>query len=271
VGIKKNVTEEKKSRPTPIQHGITDCLETLGRFAYFAAQCLAALPGALRRPGEVTRHLFHVYVGALPLGIVAGLSLGAVIWMHLHGVLVRLGSGYTTLLPQYLALAVVLEFAPLGAGFIVAGRSGANLAAELGAMRITEQMDALEVMGQSPMRLLVAPRVLACSLALPLLTVMIGMLAIGGSYVAESLGGTMSWQEYANATLRDLRVKDMTTATLKTVVFGFLIGITGCYVGMTAEGGTEGVGRAATRGVVWSIFVVVVSDVLLVRLIQLFG
>jgi phospholipid/cholesterol/gamma-HCH transport system permease protein len=202
---------------------------------------------------------------------VAGLSLGAVIWMHLHGVLARLGSGYVSLLPQALALAVALEFAPLGAGFIIAGRSGASLGAELGSMRLTEQVDALEVMGLSPLDYLVAPRVLACMLAVPLLTVMIAVLAIAGSYAAEWLGGTMSWLEYWNQCLSGLRLRDVIPATLKTAVFGFLVGVTGCFAGMTAQEGTEGVGRAATRGVVASIFLVVVADVLLVRGIQLFG
>lgn len=248
-----------------------DKLETFGRFVHFGGQALAAVPASFRRPSELVRQFYQIYAGALPLSAVVGLALGAVIWMHLHGVLVRLGPGYVTLLPQYLALAVVLEFAPLGAGFILAGRSGASIAAELGSMRLTEQIDALEVMGTSPMRILVAPRVVACMVAMPLLTMMIGVLAVAGSFAAEWLGGNMSWTEYANACLRDLRMRDVVTATLKTVVFGYLVAVTGCYVGMTASGGTEGVGWSATRGVVWSIFLVVISDVLLVRIIQLFG
>jgi phospholipid/cholesterol/gamma-HCH transport system permease protein len=247
---------------------VADFLEGLGRYVHFAVRALVAVPAALGR-AEVLRQLYHVYLGAMPLALVAGVSLGVVIWMHLHGVLARLGSGYTDLLPQALALAVVLEFAPMGAGFIVAGRSGASLGAELGSMRLTEQVDALEVLGLSPLRELVAPRVLACMAALPLLTVQIAALAILGSYLAEDLGGTMSWRQYANACLVGLRLEDVIPATLKTVVFGYLIGVTGCYFGMTAQGGTEGVGRAATRGVVTSIFLVVVADVLLVRAILL--
>jgi phospholipid/cholesterol/gamma-HCH transport system permease protein len=248
-----------------------DILENFGRFVHFGGRALAAIPASLRRPAELIRQFHQVYVGALPLSVVVGLSLGAVIWMHLHGVLARLGPGYVSLLPQYLALAVVLEFAPLAAGFILAGRSGASISAELGSMRLTEQIDALEAMGQSPMRILVAPRVVACMAAMPLLTLTIGMLAVAGSFTAEWLGGNMSWTEYANASLRDLRVRDVLTSTLKTIVFGYLVAIVGCYVGMTAGGGTEGVGRSATRGVVWSIFLVVISDVLLVRILQLFG
>jgi phospholipid/cholesterol/gamma-HCH transport system permease protein len=212
-----------------------------------------------------------VLLGALPLASVTGLAMGVVIWLHLHGVLLRFGPGYKQLLPQALALGVVLEFAPIAAGCIVASRSGAGLGAELGSMRLTEQIDALEVLGLSPMKELIAPRVLACMLALPLLTVFIDYLALGGSFAAEAVGGSMSWLEYRNAYLSRLRLADVIPATLKTVVFGYLIGVTGCYFGMHAHGGTEGVGQAATRGVVVSLILVVIADVVLVRLIQLVG
>ena len=179
--------------------------------------------------------------------------------------------GAAQYLPQALALAIVLEFAPTGAGLIVAGRSGASLGAELGSMRLTEQIDALEVLGLSPFRLLVAPRVLACMLALPLLTVFIIYCSLAGSFAAELAGGNLSWLEYRNQWLRSLHLADVLPATLKTVVFGYLIGVTGCFFGMRAQGGTEGVGRAATRGVVVSTFLVFASNVLLVRLVQLMG
>jgi phospholipid/cholesterol/gamma-HCH transport system permease protein len=225
------------------------------------------MPLGLRRPRELARQLAEVLLGALPLGMVAGLALGAVIWLHLHRVLERFGAAQY--LPQAVALAVVLEFAPTGAGLIVAGRSGASLGAELGSMRLTEQIDALELLGLSPLHLLVGPRVLACMLTLPLLTVFIDYFALGGSYAAEALGGAMSWAQYRQEALRGLRLEDVIPATLKTVAFGYLIGVTGCYFGMGAHGGTEGVGRAATRGVVVSTLLVLASNVLLVRVIQM--
>ena len=105
------------------------------------------------------------------------------------------------MVPEYLALAVVLEFAPLGAGLIVAGRSGASLGAEIGSMRLTEQIDALEVMGLSPMTQLIGPRVLAAMIALPLLTILVAYVAIGSSFVAEMLGGSLSWTRYEKSVL----------------------------------------------------------------------
>src|SRR5438132_5089045 len=248
---------------------MTYLLEALGHYVYFAARALLAALRALTRPREITGQLYHVLLGALPLGMVAGLALGVVIWLHLHRVLERFGAAAA--LPQALALAVVLEFAPTGAGLIVAGRSGASLGAELGSMRLTEQIDALEALGVSPLRLLLAPRVLACILALPLLTAFIIYFALGGGYAAEALGGNLSWVEYRTESLRGLRLEDVLPATLKTTVLGYLIGTTGCYFGMHAKGGTEGVGRAATRSVVVAVFLVLTSNVLLVRLIQMFG
>lgn len=247
-----------------------DLLAGLGRFSYFALRAIPAAFRALGRPGESLRQLYQIYVGALPLGAASGLALGVVIWLHLHGVLARFGPGNTALLPQALALAVALELAPTGAGFLVAARSGAGLAAELGSMRLTEQVDALEALGLSPMNHLVGPRVLACMVTLPLLTVHVGVLALLGGYGAELAGGNMSWVQYWNESLRGLRLEDVVPATLKTLVFGYLVGVTGCYFGMTAHGGTEGVGRASTRGVVLAIFLVVVANVLLVALIGIF-
>jgi phospholipid/cholesterol/gamma-HCH transport system permease protein len=245
-------------------------LETVGDYSRFALRSLLAVPRAFVRPWECLNQLHAILLGALPLGLTAGAALGAVVWMHLRGALASVGGpGAVQYLPQALALAVVLEFAPLGAGLIVAGRSGASLGAELGSMRLTEQIDALEVLGLSPLRELVAPRVLACMVALPLLTVFIAYLAVASGYAAEAVGGSMTFNQYRNETLRVLYPNDVIPAVLKTVAFGFLIGVSGCYFGMSAHGGTEGVGRAATRGVVVSIFLVLVSNVFLVRVIQL--
>jgi phospholipid/cholesterol/gamma-HCH transport system permease protein len=246
-------------------------LEVVGRYSHFALRALLAAPLAVLRPRELAAQLYNALLGAAPLGLVAGFAVGAVVWMHLRGALEHVaGRGAVQYLPQALALAVVLEFAPIAAGLIVAGRSGASLGAELGSMRLTEQIDALEILGVSPFRLLVAPRVLACMLALPLLTVFIDYLAMLSGYLAEATSsGGLSLTQYRNEVLRVLTVREAVPATLKTVVFGWLIGVTGCYCGLNAQGGTEGVGRAATQSVVVSIFLVLVADVVLVRIIQL--
>jgi len=245
-------------------------LEHFGHFTYFAARALPSSLTAWLRPAELFRQLYLLFVGALPLGIVAGLALGFVVWIHLHG---AVESAFREKVPEYVALAVVLEFAPLGAGLILAGRSGASLGAELGSMRLSEQVDAIEVLGLSPMKQLVAPRVLAAMIALPLLSILMAYIAIGSSYLAEYLGGTMSWLQYLTAVERGLSGHGMFVkiilSTLKPVVFGYLVAVSGCYFGMNATGGTEGVGIAATRGVVVSIFLVLIANVFLVKLIEM--
>jgi phospholipid/cholesterol/gamma-HCH transport system permease protein len=249
---------------------VRDLVESVGRAALFSVHALIALPAVVRRPGDLAMQLYWVLVGALPLGAAAGLAIGAVIWMHLRGALQTVGGpGAVQYLPQALSLAVVLEFAPIAAGLIVAGRTGASLGAELGSMRLTEQVDALEMLGLSPQRVLVAPRIAACMVALPLLTLFITYLALAAGYLAEAVGGSLSWTQYTSACLRVLTLRDVVPATLKTVVFGLVIGLSGCWFGLHARGGTEGVGQAATRGVVASTFLVLLADVVMVKVIQL--
>lgn len=246
---------------------LVSCLEALGQQAYFSFRALKSLPQALlARPGALLVQLQQIFLGALPLALVAGSAVGAVIWMHGRQPLRNVGGPEAeSVLPQALALIVVLELAPIVAGLIVAGRTGSGLAAELGSMRQTEQIDALEMLGLSPWRELIGPRVLACMIALPLLTMFITTAAL----LTGLLAGNLSVTQYQVASLKQLHLRDVIPALLKTVAFGFLIGSTGCYQGMKAEGGTEGVGRAATRGVVMSILWVLIADVLLVLLTQM--
>jgi phospholipid/cholesterol/gamma-HCH transport system permease protein len=245
-------------------------LESLGHMVFFAVRVLAALPGTIFRWREFSVQLYQIFLRALLLGLVGGMALGTVIWIHSRDPLRSVGGPPAVeILPRALAKVVVLELASLIAGLIVAARSGASLAAELGSMRLTEQIDALEVLGLSPLSELIAPRVLACMVGLPLLTVFIAYAAIGSGYLAELLVGTMSFMRYRNETLSLLLLRDALPSLLKTVVFGYLIGVTGCYCGLNAQGGTEGVGRAATQGVVGSVFLVFFADVLLVFLFQL--
>lgn len=245
---------------------LLNLFETVGDFAHFAWQALLSAIAAIAKPKDWLLQLYSVLIGALPLATVAGISLGAVVWLQTYSALKR--SGTEEYLPTVLAAAVLLELAPIGAGLIVAARTGASLGAELGAMKQGEQLDALELLGLPPMRVLVGPRVLACILALPLLHVFIAVLALMSGYVAENIVGNTNWQRFQTASLRELVPHDVIPAALKTTVFGFLIGVSGCYYGMKAEGGTEGVGRAATAGVVAACLLVLAADVLLVGLIQ---
>jgi phospholipid/cholesterol/gamma-HCH transport system permease protein len=215
----------------------------------------------------VAAHLYTVLATALPLALLTGLALGAVIWMHTRGVLLRTGGA--ELLPTVLAVAVVLELGPIAAGLILAARSGAGLAAELAAMRLTEQVNALQLLGASPWRELIGPRVMACVIAAPLLDAFISCMALLGGYAGEAAAGSMSWLYFRTASLDQLRLHEAVPATLKTLVFGFLVGARACQAGLSADGGSLGVGEAASRGVVGSVMLVLIADVLLVGLTRM--
>ena len=243
-------------------------LAEVGHWAAFACRSLLPTATISVRPAFWLRPVAAVVLGALPLVAVLGLALGAVIWMQTRGVLERT-AGATDLLPTVLAAAVLLELAPVGAGLIVATRTGASIGAELAAMRASEQLDALEILGVSPLRQLVAPRVFACVVSVPVLHVLTAALALGSGFVAELVTGETTWRKYEAAVLSELRLGDVLPAAAKTLVFGWLVGVSSCYVGLTARIGAEGVGRAATTSVVICTLSVLAADVFLVAVTRL--
>jgi phospholipid/cholesterol/gamma-HCH transport system permease protein len=242
-------------------------LEGLGRFVDFSGRVLAAVPGAsFRRFGEVVRQFERVIWGSLPIVMVGGASVGLVTWLQTRRLLVTYGVEST--LPSILAVAVLVETGPILAGLLLAGRTGAGLAAELGSMVLTEEIDARAVLGAPPLPTLVAPRVLACALAAPLLAVVLDAAAVLGGMGAEVAAGGMTVQAYWQKSLLFLRLSDVVPATLKTAVFGLLVGLVGCWTGLNADRSTEAVGRAATLGVIRATVAVFVSNVVLVPLLH---
>jgi phospholipid/cholesterol/gamma-HCH transport system permease protein len=233
----------------------------------FVLATLAALPTvALRRPGEVMRQLDRVAWGSWPLVTVAGASIVLVTWLQARRILVRYGLEAT--LPSFLAGHVLVETGPMLASLLVAGRLGAGLAAELSSMTLTEEIDARTILGAFPIPTLVAPRVLACTLAVPLLTVWIDAAALLSGLAAELVAGSLSPSLFWARALDVLSLSDIVPATLKTALFGLLIGLVGCYTGLTADRSTEAVGHASTHGVVRSMLAVFAANVILVPLIQ---
>lgn len=222
-----------------------------GRLLAFAWRASLALPGAaFGRAGEVARQFERVALMGLPIVLGAGLSVGLVAWFQAHRLLAAHGA--EAALPSFLSVAVVVELGPLMAGVLAAGRVGAGLAAELGAMNLNEEIDARVALGSDPIAGLVAPRTLACVLALPLLTVLVDAAALVGALAAEATAGRLSAQVFWRQSLVFLRLPDIVPATLKTAAFGLVVGIVACRVGLESERSAEAVGRAATRGVVWS-------------------
>jgi phospholipid/cholesterol/gamma-HCH transport system permease protein len=242
-------------------------LEQFGRFVDFLLRTLAAIPAALwARSGELAWQFELVALRSLPIVVGAGLSVGLVTWLQTHRLLVAQGA--EAALPSFLAVAVVVEIGPVLAGVLVASRMGAGLAAELGSMTLNEEIEARIVLGADPVPGLVAPRAIACALAVPLLTVLIDVAALVGALTGELTAGKLTPVVFWRDSLVYLRLSDVIPATLKTMVFGLLVGVIGCWTGLNAGRSTEAVGRAATRGVVLATLAVFAANVVLVPCIQ---
>jgi phospholipid/cholesterol/gamma-HCH transport system permease protein len=246
---------------------VIDRLEQFGRFVGFALETIAAMPGVLlTRPGAALRQFERVALGGLPVVATAGTSVGLVTWLQVRRLLATYGAEEN--LPSVLSAAVLVETGPVLASLLVAGRMGAGLAAELGSMTMTEEVEAREVLGAPTIASLVAPRAIACSLAVPLLTILLDAFALLGALGAELLGGSLSAEVFQRRALDFLRLSDVIPATLKTIVFGLLIALIGCWTGLHADRSTEAVGHAATKGVVYSMLAVFAANVVLVPAIQ---
>ena len=214
---------------------------------------------------ETIRQIYELGLRSAPLIAVSGLAVGVVLSMHTRASLERFGA--ESMIPAGLALALVRETGPLTAALLLSGRIGAGIGAELGAMRVTEQIDALEATAVDAFRYLVVTRVLACVIALPILTTVMNFAGILGGFIAESAITGMTLQLYFTRAFSMIDLTDYVPATLKTMVFGFIIATMSSYLGFNTSSGTEGVGRASTRAVVFSSILIIISNVLLVRLI----
>ena len=215
---------------------------------------------------ETLRQLYELGLRSAPLIAVSGLAVGVVLSMHTRASLERFGA--ESMIPAGLAIALVRETGPLTAGLLLSGRIGAGIGAELGAMKVTEQIDALEATAVDSFRYLVVTRVVACVIALPLLTTIMNFAGMLGRLHRRDAPSTgMSLTLYFQRAFSLIDLTDYVPATIKTMVFGFIIATVSSYLGFTTESGTEGVGRASTRAVVLSSILIIVANVVLVRLI----
>src|SRR6188474_2294904 len=231
-------------------------------FGFRALRELFAPPYEFR---ETIRQLYELGLRSAPLILLSGMAVGVVLSMHTRASLERFGA--EAMIPAGLAIALVRETGPLTAGLLLSGRIGAGIGAELGAMRVTEQIDALEASAVDSFRYLVVTRVAACLIALPILTTIMNFAGMLGGFLAEMTATGMPFHLYMKRAFSLVGVTDYVPATLKTMVFGFIIATTASYLGFNTESGTEGVGRASTKAVVLSSILIIVSNVVLVRLI----
>jgi phospholipid/cholesterol/gamma-HCH transport system permease protein len=205
---------------------------------------------------------------SLPLAALAGAATGVVLSLSTRDSLIRFGA--KSLLPAIIVLSIIKESGPIITALVVSGRAAAGIGAELGAMKVTEQIDAIEVSAVNPYKFLVATRVLACILMLPLLTLVTDFCGIVMGWVTNTLTDPISLRLFLANGFQNVTFGDFLPSTLKTMVFGLIIGLVACFQGMRAKGGTEGVEHAATTSVVLSSLLIILADVLLVRLIIVF-
>jgi phospholipid/cholesterol/gamma-HCH transport system permease protein len=240
-------------------------LASAGDLFLFAFRAIreAALPPFEFR--ETIRQLYELGLRSAPLIALSGIAVGVVLSMHTRASLERFGA--ESMIPAGLAIALVRETGPLTAGLLLSGRIGAGIGAELGAMRVSEQIDALEATAVDSFRYLVVTRVVACVIALPILTTLMNFAGMVGGFLAETVSTGMSVALYFERAFSLIDLTDYVPGTIKTMVFGFIIATISSYLGFHTESGTEGVGRASTRSVVFSSVGIIVANVVLVRLI----
>lgn len=239
-----------------------DFIGNLGVFALRAARRLFVPPFEFEM---ILRQIEAAGWRSLPLVLSSGFALGLVLALHTRTTLVQFGAEAE--MPTVQSLAFFNEIGPLLAGLLMAGRVGAGIGAELANMRATEQIDAIEVLSIDSFKMLVIPRILACAIALPILTVFMDVMGLAGGYLAERASTDLSVQLFVSRAFHDVNWAAFVPPTLKTVVFGAVIGLISSYLGYTTNEGAEGVGRAATNSVVISSLAIILIDIVLVKTI----
>ena len=217
---------------------------------------------------ELIRQLDAIGSKSLPLVALAGAATGVVLSLQTHDSLTRFGA--KSLLPSVIVFSLIKETGPIITALVVSGRVGAGIGAELGSMKVTEQIDAMEVSAVNPYKFLAATRVIACVTMLPLLTLAANFCGVVMGWMAATLAQPVSLRYFIANGFKSATFDDFLPPTLKTAVFGLIIGVVACFQGMRTTGGTEGVGRSATSSVVLCSLFVILADVLLVRLILVF-
>ena len=213
---------------------------------------------------QIKKHMIELGVKTFPIVSIMGFILGFVLALQSYPVLERFGA--TDFLPATVSLSVIRELGPVLTAIIFAGRVSSGIGAELSSMRVTEQIDAMEVSAINPFKYLVVTRVIATTMILPILTIYVIAIALMGGFLAITLTDSMSLIYYKNSVISSITFGDFVPGMAKTFLFGYIVGIVGCYKGFTADGGTEGVGRASTTAVVMSSLLILISDMVLVKI-----
>ena len=218
---------------------------------------------------EFFRQCFIIGYRSLPLVGLTGFIMGLVLTMQLRPSLVDYG--VESQLPAMVGIAIIREIGPVITALIFAGKIGSSIGAELGSMKVSEQIDAMEVSGTNPFKYLVVSRVLATTFMLPILVLMGDAISLYGSYLGVNIRSVTSFSLYWTQIFDNLMFSDVIPSFLKTFFFGFAVGLIGCFKGYYSNKGTEGVGRSANSAVVVSSVLIFIIDLLAVQISDVLG
>lgn len=244
-------------------------LQELGDLSRFSARFFRELVKPRPEVEEFFRQCFWVGYKSLPLVAITAFIMGLVLTIQSRPTLVEFGA--ESLLPAMVAVSLVREISPVITALICAGKIGSGMGAELGSMRVTEQIDAMEVSGTNPFKYLIVTRMLATTLMLPILSSLSNAISIFGGYLGVNIRGSVSWHLYWSQVFDALSYGDLVPSLIKTFFFGFAIGLIGCYKGYNTQRGTEGVGRSANSAVVIASLLVFIIDLIAVQLTDILG
>lgn len=228
-----------------------------------------AARGLFKRPHyipEMITQLDVIGVGSLTIILLTGFFTGGVLTLQTYPTLQFYSAQSQT--GRLVAISLVRELGPVLSALMVAGRVGSAIAAELGSMTVSQQIDAMRALGTDPIRKLVAPRLIALIIALPLLTVLADVVGIAGGGIAASTLYGMSIDQYQVSVRDGITTDDIIGGVIKPICFALIIGSIACYKGLSTDGGTVGVGRATTRAVVTASIVVIITDFFVSRALQ---
>jgi phospholipid/cholesterol/gamma-HCH transport system permease protein len=251
-----------------IWNGLVTFFEWFGNLGLFCGRVVRATFGRPWEGREFIRQMDAIGSKSFPLAALAGAATGVVLSLQTRDSLTRFGA--KAMLPAVIIFSLIKESGPVITALIVSGRVGAGIGAELGSMRVTEQIDAMEVSAVNPYKFLASTRVLACFLMLPLLTLAADGSGIVLGWISATLSEPMTFRLFLHSGLKNATLSDFLPPTFKTAIFGLIIGLVSCFQGMRTSGGTAGVGRSATSSVVLSSLFIILADVILVRFIQVF-
>jgi len=244
---------------------VESALLEVGRFFEILGRVFAWTPRPPYDLRELVRQMVRVGVDSLPVVLLTSMFTGMVMALQMFSTLKRVNA--ESFVGTLVGLSMVRELAPVISSILIAGRCGSAMGAELGTMRVTEQIDALEVLATDPVHYLIVPRVWATVLTLPLLVVFANAIGMAGGYMISVYYFGANPVTYVENTFRFMDYDDVTSGLIKAAVFGLIISVVGCQKGYYTRGGAEGVGQATTKAVVLASIAILISDFFLTKIL----